>query len=74
MRVRSLTDANNPFLVVARDRPTPEAMSTQTILVTGAGASTAKDGWLIVNSGDGYRRRQRIGGALLDHHCSSAAR
>lgn len=68
MRVTSLKDASNPFRIVARSLPDGQAMDTQTILVTGAGAD-AGDGWIVVNSSlDGDDGTGTAEG-LLDHAC-----
>jgi CDP-diacylglycerol pyrophosphatase len=73
MRVTSLTQTSNPFRIVARDNPDAEAMATQTILVTGAGPSADKDGWLIVNSGVDLGNGSGSAEGLLDHACRVAA-
>jgi len=72
MRVMSLTGSDNPFRIVARDNPAPATMATQTILVTGAGASAATDGWLIVNSGIDVDNGSGTAEGLLDHACRVA--
>lgn len=69
MRVTSLAHDNNPFRIVARDHPSPDAMATQTILVTGAGPSPEQDGWLVVNSGLDVNDGTGTAEGLLDHHC-----
>ncbi|RFU44839.1 CDP-diacylglycerol diphosphatase [Paraburkholderia sp. DHOC27] len=69
MRVTSLTQNDNPFRIVARDHPDAQAMATQTILVTGAGPSTAQDGWLVVNSGMDVDGGSGTAEGLLDHKC-----
>ncbi|MGF6817798.1 CDP-diacylglycerol pyrophosphatase [Paraburkholderia atlantica] len=72
MRVSSLSGADNPFRIVARDNPDPATMATQTILVTGAGPSAARDGWLIVNSGIDLDGGSGTAEGLLDHACRVA--
>jgi CDP-diacylglycerol pyrophosphatase len=72
MRVTSLTQANNPFRIVARDNRNTAAMAMQTILVTGAGPSAQKDGWLIVNSGLDADNGSGSAESLLDHACRVA--
>ncbi|HZZ11264.1 MAG TPA: CDP-diacylglycerol diphosphatase [Paraburkholderia sp.] len=74
MRVDTLTGANEPFHLVARDNNGSDAMATQTILVTGAGASAEQNGWLIVNSGLDATQGNGSGSAegLLDHACRVA--
>jgi CDP-diacylglycerol pyrophosphatase len=72
MRVTSLTQANNPFRIVARDNPDSQAMAMQTILVTGAGPSAQQDGWLIVNSGLDVDNGSGTAEGLLDHACRVA--
>ncbi|MGF6732781.1 CDP-diacylglycerol pyrophosphatase [Paraburkholderia youngii] len=72
MRVSSLGGADNPFRIVARDNPDPATMATQTILVTGAGPSAARDGWLIVNSGIDIDGGSGTAEGLLDHECRVA--
>jgi CDP-diacylglycerol pyrophosphatase len=72
MRVTSLTDRDEPFRVVARDRTAPDAMASQTILVTGAGLSADRDGWLIVNSGLDLEDGSGSAEPLLDHACRLA--
>lgn len=72
MRVTSLTRANNPFRIVARDNPDSQAMAMQTILVTGAGPSAQQDGWLIVNSGLDVDNGSGTAEGLLDHTCRVA--
>ncbi len=71
-RVMSLSDRNNPFRVVERSLDAHHGMSTQTILVTGAGADTARDGWLIVNSSLDLPGGTGTAEGLLDHHCALA--
>jgi len=68
MRVMSLTGADDPFRVVARDRHGDDAMAQQTILVTGAGPADS-DGWLIVNSGLELDDGSGTAEGLLDHAC-----
>lgn len=72
MRVTSLTQANNPFRLVARDNGNAAAMAMQTILVTGAGPSAEKDGWLVVNSGLDVDNGSGTAEGLLDHACRVA--
>ncbi|SIT46981.1 CDP-diacylglycerol diphosphatase [Paraburkholderia ribeironis] len=72
MRVTALSEAGNPFRVVARDNQHAAAMATQTILVTGAGPSAATDGWLIVNSGTEVDDGSGTAEGLLDHACRVA--
>ena len=72
MRVTSLTQANNPFRIVARDNKDSAAMAMQTILVTGAGPSAEKDGWLVVNSGLDVGNGSGTAEGLLDHACHVA--
>jgi CDP-diacylglycerol pyrophosphatase len=71
MRVADLLGDNNPFRVVARDQQGSEAMAQQTILVTGTG-ETARDGWLIVNSGLNVKDGSGNAEGLLDHECRIA--
>jgi CDP-diacylglycerol pyrophosphatase len=72
MRVASLTQANNPFRIVARDNKDSAAMATQTILVTGAGPSAEKDGWLVVNSSLDTDKGSGTAEGLQDHACRVA--
>ncbi|MGF6904134.1 CDP-diacylglycerol pyrophosphatase [Paraburkholderia sp. GAS348] len=72
MRVTSLAQANNPFRIVARDDRDSEAMAMQTILVTGAGPSAQKDGWLVVNSALDVDNGSGTAEGLLDHACHVA--
>lgn len=72
MRVTSLTQANNPFRIVASDNKDAAAMAMQTILVTGAGPSAEKDGWLVVNSGLDVGNGSGSAEGLLDHACRVA--
>jgi CDP-diacylglycerol pyrophosphatase len=72
MRVGALSGADNPFRIVARDNRDPATMATQTILVTGAGPSSARDGWLIVNSGIDIDGGSGTAEGLLDHACRVA--
>jgi CDP-diacylglycerol pyrophosphatase len=72
MRVHGPTFDANPFDVVARDKQGPDAMSMQTILVTGAGRSAMHDGWLIVNSGADVDGGTGSAEVLLDHQCQVA--
>jgi CDP-diacylglycerol pyrophosphatase len=72
MRVTSLTQDNDPFRIVARDHRDPQAMATQTILVTGAGPSVDQDGWLVLNSGLDVDNGTGTAEGLLDHACKLA--
>ncbi|WP_183082122.1 CDP-diacylglycerol diphosphatase [Paraburkholderia sp. BL23I1N1] len=72
MRVTSLGQANNPFRIVARDNTNSAAMAMQTILVTGAGPSAEKDGWLVVNSALDANNGSGSAEGLLDHACHVA--
>ncbi|MFM0741096.1 CDP-diacylglycerol diphosphatase [Paraburkholderia xenovorans] len=72
MRVTSLTQQNDPFQIVARDNKDADAMAMQTILVTGAGTSAEKDGWLIVNSGLNLDNGSGSAEGLQDHKCRVA--
>ncbi|CAB3710232.1 CDP-diacylglycerol diphosphatase [Paraburkholderia rhynchosiae] len=72
MRVTALTSASDPFRLVSRDNPGSDAMAMQTILVTGAGPSAAKDGWLVVNSGLDVDNGSGSAEGLLDHACHVA--
>lgn len=72
MRVTSLTQASDPFRLVARDNPGSDAMATQTILVTAAGPSAERDGWLVVNSGMDVDNGSGTAEPLLDHQCRVA--
>ena len=72
MRVTALTQADNPFRLVARDNQGAGKMATQTLLVTGAGPSAEKDGWLIVNSGLDLDDGSGSAEGLLDHACRVA--
>jgi CDP-diacylglycerol pyrophosphatase len=72
MRVSALTHADNPFHIVARDNQGAGTMATQTILVTGAGPSAEKDGWLVVNSGIDVENGNGSAEGLLDHACRVA--
>ncbi|OLL28282.1 CDP-diacylglycerol diphosphatase [Burkholderia sp. SRS-W-2-2016] len=72
MRVSSISGADDPFRIVARDNPDPATMATQTILVTGAGPSAERDGWLIVNSGIDVDGGTGTAEGLLDHDCRIA--
>jgi CDP-diacylglycerol pyrophosphatase len=71
-RVMSLSDRDNPFRVVQRDLGAQQTMGAQTILVTGAGTDTARDGWLIVNSGRDVDGGTGTAEGLLDHACGLA--
>lgn len=71
-RVMSLTDRGNPFRVVARSLGAQQSMAVQTILVTGAGPDTARDGWLVVNSGLDVEGGTGTAEGLLDHSCALA--
>jgi CDP-diacylglycerol pyrophosphatase len=72
MRVTQLTRADNPFRIVARDHPDSASMATQTILVTGAGPSAQRDGWLVLNSGLDLDGGTGTAEGLLDHACRLA--
>jgi CDP-diacylglycerol pyrophosphatase len=72
MRVTALTGASDPFRLVSLDNPDSDAMAMQTILVTGAGASAEKDGWLVVNSGLDADNGSGSAEGLLDHACRVA--
>ena len=63
----------NPFDIVARDRAGPDNMASQTILVTGAGPSAARDGWLIVNSSLDTDGGTGSAETLLDHQCEPSS-
>lgn len=63
----------NPFDIVARDRTGPDNMASQTILVTGAGPSAARDGWLIVNSSLDMDGGTGSAESLLDHQCEQSS-
>ncbi|CAB3750336.1 CDP-diacylglycerol diphosphatase [Paraburkholderia solisilvae] len=71
MRVTNLMAQNNPFRVVARDRPGSDQMAEQTIFVTSAGPTT-RDGWLIVNSALNIEDGSGTAEPLLDHACKIA--
>lgn len=72
MRVSALTQADEPFRIVARDNQGAGPMATQTILVTGAGPSAEQDGWLVVNSGIDVDDGSGTAEGLLDHACRVA--
>jgi CDP-diacylglycerol pyrophosphatase len=72
MRVTSLVDDSNPFRVVQRSLDTQQRMADQTILVTGAGADAARDGWLVVHSGLDVDGGTGTAEGLLDHACAIA--
>ncbi|MGF6724303.1 CDP-diacylglycerol pyrophosphatase [Paraburkholderia sp. GAS41] len=72
MRVTSLSQQDDPFRLVARDHPDPQAMATQTILVTGAGPSVDQEGWLVLNSGLDVENGSGTAEGLLDHACRLA--
>jgi len=72
MRVTALTQHDDPFRIVARDRAASDTMASQTILVTGAGPSADRDGWLIVNSGLDVDDGSGSAEPLLDHNCQIA--
>jgi CDP-diacylglycerol pyrophosphatase len=74
MRVAGPTFDVDPFDIVARDRSGAEEMGKQTILVTGAGASAASDGWLILNSATDVDGGSGSAEPLLDHMCKVAQR
>jgi CDP-diacylglycerol pyrophosphatase len=71
-RVTTLADGGNPFRVVERDLGPQQSMAVQTILVTGAGPDTARDGWLVVNSGLDVDGGTGTAEGLLDHSCALA--
>lgn len=71
-RVMRLTDDGNPFRVVARNLGPQQSMAVQTILVTGAGPDTTRDGWLVVNSGLDVEGGTGTAEGLLDHSCALA--
>jgi CDP-diacylglycerol pyrophosphatase len=71
-RVMSLTGQDNPFRVVRRQLGAQQQMGDQTILVTGAGADTARQGWLIVHSGIDGERGTGYAERLMDHACTVA--
>ncbi|NLP59913.1 CDP-diacylglycerol diphosphatase [Paraburkholderia sacchari] len=71
-RVMSLANQGNPFRVVERDLRPTQSMAVQTILVTGAGPDTARDGWLVVNSGLDVEGGTGTAEGLLDHSCALA--
>lgn len=71
-RVTSLADTNNPFRVVQRSLGPQQQMGDQTILVTGAGGDTARDGWLIVHSGLDMDGGTGTAEGLMDHACKIA--
>ncbi|CAM2183985.1 CDP-diacylglycerol pyrophosphatase [Paraburkholderia sacchari] len=71
-RVMSLANQGNPFRVVERDLGPKQSMAVQTILVTGAGPDTARDGWLVVNSGLDVEDGTGTAEGLLDHSCALA--
>ena len=70
--VTSLRDSSNPFRVVARDLGPQQAMSAQTILVTGAGPDADRYGWLVINSGRDVEDGTGTAEGLLDHACRVA--
>jgi CDP-diacylglycerol pyrophosphatase len=72
MRVTSIEGADDPFRIVARDLPKGTTMESQTILVTGAGASATSDGWLIVNSSLDLDEGSGSAEPLMDHTCKVA--
>ncbi|WP_084534181.1 CDP-diacylglycerol diphosphatase [Paraburkholderia dilworthii] len=72
MRVTALTGASDPFHLVSHDNPGSDAMAMQTILVTGAGPSAEKDGWLVLNSGLDANNGSGSAEDLLDHACRVA--
>ncbi|MDR3097384.1 MAG: CDP-diacylglycerol diphosphatase [Paraburkholderia sp.] len=71
-RVTTLADNGNPFRVVERSLGPQRSMAVQTILVTGAGPDTARDGWLVVNSGLDVEGGTGTAEGLLDHSCALA--
>jgi CDP-diacylglycerol pyrophosphatase len=72
MRVPGPSFDFNPFDIVAAAQKSPEAMASQTILVTGAAPSTADAGWLIVDSGLDREGGTGSAESLLDHRCEIA--
>ncbi len=73
MRMNGPMLETNPFDVVGRDKHGSDAMGMQTILVTGAGPSVTRDGWLIVNSGMDVDGGTGSAEVLLDHQCRVAS-
>ena len=71
MRIDGAEFTANPFDIVARDRPV--SMALQTILVTGAGPSAQRDGWLIVDSATDVDGGTGSAEVLLDHRCEASA-
>lgn len=63
----------NPFDLVAGARSSPDVMASQTIFVTGAGASASEAGWLVVNSSLDTDGGTGSAETLLDHRCTAAA-
>jgi CDP-diacylglycerol pyrophosphatase len=72
MRITALSGTSDPFRLVSRDNRNADAMAMQTILVTGAGPSAEKDGWLVVNSGLDADNGSGSAEDLLDHSCHVA--
>lgn len=72
MRVDGPAFAADPFDIVAHDRAAPDAMAKQTILVTGAGPSAERDGWLILDSATDLDGGTGSAEVLLDHRCETA--
>jgi CDP-diacylglycerol pyrophosphatase len=72
MRITALSGTSDPFRLVSRDNRNADAMAMQTILVTGAGPSAGKDGWLVVNSGLDADNGSGSAEGLLDHSCHVA--
>ncbi|PMS22001.1 CDP-diacylglycerol diphosphatase [Trinickia dabaoshanensis] len=63
----------NPFDLVAGARSSPDVMASQTIFVTGAGASASEAGWLVLNSSLDTDGGTGSAETLLDHGCTAAA-
>jgi CDP-diacylglycerol pyrophosphatase len=72
MRIPGPTFDFNPFDLVAGARTSPDLMASQTIFVTGAGASAADAGWLVVNSSLDTDGGTGSAETLLDHRCNAA--
>lgn len=72
MRVPGPTFDFNPFDLVAGDKASPDVMAQQTIFVTGAGASAADAGWLVLNSSLDTEGGTGSAETLLDHRCDAA--
>lgn len=73
MRMPGPTFDFNPFDIVANDKTSPATMAGQTILVTGAGPSAERAGWLIVNSSIDTEAGTGSAEILLDHRCANAS-